>query len=133
MKVFFNRSFVKFVMIGGIAALVNFVSRYYVYRMMDFKVALVLAYITGMLVAFILYKAFVFPSTKNSLAKSWSYFVMVNLIGICICWLVSVIFAYYILPIFGVEQRRFEIAHLIGIVAPMFTSFIGHKYFSFKD
>jgi putative flippase GtrA len=40
--------------------------------------------------------------------------------------------AYYALPALGVQDYTLEIAHAVGIVVPVFTSFIGHKYWSFR-
>jgi putative flippase GtrA len=31
-----------------------------------------------------------------------------------------------------VQDYTLEIAHAVGIVVPVFTSFIGHKYWSFR-
>jgi putative flippase GtrA len=39
---------------------------------------------------------------------------------------------YYLLPIAGVTQWVPEIAHAVGVVVPVFTSYLGHKKFSFR-
>jgi putative flippase GtrA len=39
---------------------------------------------------------------------------------------------YYLLPLIGFNRGVSEIAHGIGIAAPIFSSYIGHKRFSFK-
>ena len=54
MKIFLNKQFTLFVVTGGIAAAANFGSRILFNRWMDFSSAVILAYITGMVVAFLL-------------------------------------------------------------------------------
>jgi len=39
---------------------------------------------------------------------------------------------YYLLPIAGVTQWAPEIAHAVGVAVPVFTSYLGHKKFSFR-
>jgi putative flippase GtrA len=41
--------------------------------------------------------------------------------------------AYYVLPRMGLTQFITEIAHAVGVVVPVFTSYLGHKRFSFKQ
>ena len=40
--------------------------------------------------------------------------------------------AVYVLPAMGVKVFVHEMAHAAGIVAPVFTSYLGHKHFSFR-
>lgn len=133
MKVFFTRSFLKFTFVGGVAAAVNFISRIFIHKISNFNTAIISAYLIAMITSFFLMKAFVFSKTKNSFLKSGTYFVLVNMVGIFLCWFVSIVFAYYILPQFNFDKYRFEVAHALGIMAPTFTSFLGHKYLSFRD
>jgi putative flippase GtrA len=51
---FMSRQFLIFVATGGFAAMVNFGSRIVYNRWTDFSSAVVLAYLTGMLTAFVL-------------------------------------------------------------------------------
>jgi putative flippase GtrA len=39
---------------------------------------------------------------------------------------------YYGLPILGVTAFVPEIAHAVGVAVPVFTSYVGHKRWSFK-
>jgi len=47
-------------------------------------------------------------------------------------WLISMGLAVYVLPAMGVKVFVHEMAHAAGIVAPVFTSYLGHKHFSFR-
>ena len=99
---------------------------------MGFSWAVVAAFLTGMVTAFFLTKLFVFRNSTNSTGKSFFYFTIVNAIALLQTWGVSLFLAYKILPALGIQQFVEEIAHLIGIMVPVFTSYLGHKHFSFK-
>ena len=75
---FKSRQFVAFLVTGGLAAAVNFGSRILYNQWMGFSPAIVLAYITGMITAFVLAKLFVFRDSQRSLHQSALYFVLVN-------------------------------------------------------
>ena len=70
--------------------------------------------------------------STQPLQRSILLFALVNLLAIVQTWAVSLLMAYSVLPALGVSLFRLEIAHAIGIVIPVFTSFLGHKYWSFR-
>jgi putative flippase GtrA len=92
----------------------------------------VIAYITGMITAFILAKLFVFKQSQQALHHSILFFLLVNLVAVLQTWFISISLAYYILPKFHVVLYVWEIAHAVGVVVPVFTSYIGHKKLSFR-
>lgn len=129
---FMSRQFVAFLLTGGTAALVNFITRIIYNNWMGFSAAVVLAYITGMVTAYILARIFVFKGSTQTLQRSMLLFTLVNLFAIVQTWAVSLLMAYEVLPSLGVTRFTLEIAHAVGIVVPVFTSFLGHKYWSFR-
>jgi putative flippase GtrA len=129
---FFSKQFLIFLATGGFAALVNFLSRILYNEWMSFSLAVVLAYITGMITAFILAKKFVFKESTQTIKKSVMFFCLVNIIAVAQTWLISMALAYYLLPTLNILQFRFEIAHAAGVIFPVFTSYLGHKYWSFR-
>lgn len=129
---FMSRQFVVFLLTGGTAALVNFVTRILYNQWMGFSAAVVVAYVTGMITAYVLARLFVFRGSTQTLQRSMVFFTLVNVLAIVQTWAVSLLMAYTILPTLGVSQFRLEIAHAVGIVIPVFTSFLGHKYWSFR-
>ena len=133
MSNFFSREFLLFLGTGGLAAGVNFGSRFFYSRFMGFSSAVVIAYLTGMITAFILAKLFVFRKTRHSTARSAFYFILVNTVALLQTWAVSLFLAYKVLPAMGIQKNVDAIAHLLGIAVPVFTSYIGHKRFSFKE
>ncbi len=132
LKLFASKQFVAFVITGGIAALVNFASRIVYNQFTSFSTAIVLAYISGMITAFILAKCFVFTDSRHSTKKSALFFTLVNIVAVLQTWLISVGLAYYVLPWLGVSHYVKEISHAIGVMVPVFSSYIGHKYLTFR-
>lgn len=129
---FKSRQFLVFLLTGGIAAAVNFCSRIFYNTWVNFSVAIILAYLTGMVTAFLLAKLFVFKESQQSIHHSIMFFVLVNLVAILQTWLISIGLAYYLLPKLGVVFFVREIAHAVGVAMPVFTSYIGHKRWSFR-
>lgn len=129
---FGSRQFFVFLLMGGTAALVNFASRIIYNRWMDFSTAVILAYMTGMVTAFILVRLFVFRQSRQRLHQSALFFCLVNIMAIAQTWIISMGLAYYILPALGIAHFAPEIAHALGVAVPVFTSYLGHKYWSFR-
>lgn len=127
-----SRQFLLFLLTGGFAATVNFCSRIVYSRWLDYSLAIALAYLSGMVTAFILARLFVFQGSQQALHHSAMFFVLVNVLAVLQTWLISFALAYYLLPWLGVEHFREEIAHAIGVVVPVFSSYLGHKHFSFR-
>ena len=128
---FLSKQFVLFLLAGGIAAIVNFGSRILYSRWMDFPIAVIAAYLTGMTTAFILTKLFVFKKSAQRIQRSAWFFSLVNLIAVAQTWCISLILVHY-LPALGLTQFVHEISHGIGVLVPVFTSYIGHKRWSFR-
>lgn len=131
-KQFFSRQFLLFLLTGGTAAAINFGSRIVYSHWCGFSAAVVLAYCTGMIVAFVLAKLFVFASAKNTTAQAALIFTLVNVLGAAQTWLVSIGLAFYVLPALNVTWHMEEIAHFFGVLFPVFTSYWGHKHWSFR-
>ena len=129
---FRSRQFLTFLVTGGIAALVNFGSRILFNEWMPFWLAVVVAYLVGMLTAFVLARMFVFAGSTQSMRQSLLRFALVNVVAIAQTWIISMVLAYWVLPAMGLRHWVPEIAHAIGIMVPVFTSYLGHKHWSFK-
>ena len=127
-----SKQFMISLLSGGIAAAVNFGSRIAYNQYVDFSSAVIFAYITGMITAFVLAKLFVFKDSQQSLNKSALFFVLVNLVAIVQTWVISMVLAQYLLPYLGTTYYVPEIAHAIGVAVPVFTSYLGHKHWSFR-
>lgn len=131
-QAFQSRQFLLFLLTGGVAAAANFSSRIVYSLWLDYSAAIAFAYLTGMIIAFALARLFVFKDARQSLHYSAMFFVLVNLLAVLQTWLISLGLAYYVLPWLGVDNFREEIAHAVGVAVPVFSSYIGHKYLSFR-
>lgn len=124
--------FVGFIIIGGIAAFVNFSSRIIYNQWVNYSFSIFLAYVTGMFTAFLLMKTFLFTSSKQKNITSVFFFTMVNLAAVLQTWAISLVLQKHVLIQVGFNVYVNEIAHAIGIMIPVFSSYIGHKHLSFK-
>lgn len=151
-RLFASKEFIRFVLVGGFAALVNFISRIYYNLLMSFSHAIIVAYITGMITAFILNKLLVFAPSRHPTVKQIAYFTLVNLAAVAQTWAISLLlyrygldwldFSNFVWPYpnnlqlssiqLDLTQYKQEVAHFIGISVPVFSSYIGHKYLTFK-
>ena len=129
---FFSRQFVGFLLTGGFAAVLNFASRIYFNQWLDYPTSIVLAYLVGMVTAFILARLLVFKRTRRSVKKSAFFFVLVNGVAIVQTLIISLALDRYALPYLGFQEHAPEIAHAVGVVFPVFTSYLGHKSLSFN-
>ena len=127
------RQFLRFVLTGGAAALVNVISRIGFSQLMAFEVAVLAAYAVGMVTAYILARRFVFLSSQQSVRRSFAAFALVNLVAVLQTWLVSVGLRPWLLSMVGAVGLVDLIAHSVGVIVPVFTSFLGHKHISFRD
>lgn len=130
--------FIRFLMAGGLAAALNFGSRFFYNLFVSFGVAVVLAFFTGLIAGYVLNKRYVFPSSGNTMTHEMSWFVLVNLFALAQTWGLSVYLAQILPPYLPLEGVRREevaeaIAHGAGILLPVFTSYIGHKYLTFRE
>ena len=127
------RQFLLFVLTGGAAALVNILSRVGFSRVLRFELAVLAAYGIGMVTAYLLARRFVFQRSRQSMRRSFAAFALVNLAAVLQTWLVSLGLRHVLLPVIGVTALVDLIAHSCGVIVPVFTSFLGHKYISFCD
>ncbi|WP_322006062.1 GtrA family protein [Paraburkholderia tropica] len=128
-----SNSFLKFVLTASVAAAINWSSRIVYNMWLPYSASIVIAFFTGLTTAFILAKLFVFRDSRHSTIRSMIFFALVNLVAIVQTLAVTIIFAYYFFPRMGMNWHTKDIAHLVGVCSPVFTSYIGHKYFSFRQ
>lgn len=128
-----NRQFALFLVVGGIAALANFGSRIGLNQLMPYVPSIVLAYCIGMGTAFALNRLFVFKQPRNRLRHQAMWFVLVNLAAVAQTVAISVLLARWIFPATGWTFHPETVAHAVGVVVPVVTSYLGHKHLSFRS
>ena len=123
--------FLRFVARGGVAAAVNFGSRFLYSTVMPFEIAIIAAYFTAATIGFLSFRKFVFPGSLRPIREQTIAFLIVSLAGMAQTWGISVLIARIIWPVIGLPGPREAIAHLAGICVPMVTSYFGHKRLTF--
>jgi putative flippase GtrA len=124
--------FVRFVIAGGLAALVNISMRLLLSRFVSFELAVALAFPFGLTTAYLLSRRFVFERTEDSISAQYLRFTIVNLFALLQVWGVSVGLANWLFPKLGYTWHAELIAHTIGVLSPVVTSYYGHKLFTFR-
>lgn len=123
----------KFILVGGLSASVNIGSRVFYNIYVNYTTAIIIAFFTALTIAFILNKHYVF---EKSIHKYWIieyyYFFIVNIFGLVQTMIISLFLSNYFFDYISFNFCPELIAHSIGVIVPVFTSFIGHKYFSFR-
>ena len=127
-----HREFLQFLFFGGLSASLNFLSRIGFSQFVSYRIAIVLAYLIGMLTAFIFYKYFVFEKSDRHYKEELRDFTIVNIFSIIQVWLISVGLAEYFFPYISFHFYPEAVAHFIGLSVLAVTSYYGHKYFSFR-
>ncbi len=128
-----KKEFIQFVMVGGFAAAVNFLSRIVFSQWMEFSVAVVAAYGVGMITAYLLSKFLVFKPSGKQAHEEFFHFTLINLAAVIQVWLISVGLAEYLFPWLAFNFYPEEVAHFIGLSVPVITSYLGHKHFTFAS
>jgi len=126
------RRFGGFAITGGLAALVNLVSRYALSFVTTYEMAVALAYLVGMTTAFILARRFVFRASGRSWTEEYVRFGAVNIVAFVQVWIVSIGLVRLVFPGIGFHWHAEDVAHLVGVASPIVTSYYAHKHFSFK-
>jgi putative flippase GtrA len=126
------RHFLHFIMLGGVAAGVNWTSRFAWQWIMPFEWALIPAYCTGMVTAFILFSVYVFPGSSRSYREQILFFVATNAVSASIMAIVTLFLAKILFPALGLTWHAEPIAHALGIASQTIPSFLGHKYVTWR-
>jgi putative flippase GtrA len=131
-KYFFTKQFLGFLAVGGLAALMHWLARLCLSIWLPFSWAVMIAYVVGMAVAFLLNSLFVFQKSKKARHAQARDFVLVNLSFFPVVWLASVQVNQW-LKTLGMISHSEELAHAIAIPLPMLATFLIYKFFAFKE
>ena len=127
-----TREFARFLVAGGIAAAANVASRAVFSEFFALPVAVVLAYLVGMVVAFALMRQRVFPPGQGRIARQAAMFALVNVAAVLQTLVVTLVLARWLLPALGMRDHVELAAHLVGVAVPIVTSYFGHKHLTFR-
>jgi energy-coupling factor transport system substrate-specific component len=128
----FDNQIVRFLVVGGSAAALNWLIRFPLAAVMPQSWAIVLAYFIGMSAGFVLYSRYVFPGSSRSVMAQTLIFVAVNAVGaVVVLGLTHLLIeaqAGYGWPDFVKEG----LAHGIAIGVGAVVNFTGHKTLTFR-
>lgn len=128
-----NRPFIRFALSGGLAAAANILSRMALSQLTNYSAAIVIAYLIGMTTAYVLMKLFVFERSGRSVQTEYLRFGLVNLVALVQVWGVSFCLARLLFPWLKFDFHPETVAHVIGVLSPIATSYFLHKYFTFSS
>jgi putative flippase GtrA len=122
----------RYLLFGAMAAGLNWGSRFAWSLILPFPVAVVAAYATGSVFAFLTFRHFVFDGSGARVGEQVRAFVIVNLLGVAQTWLLAMAMVDWALPAIGWRLQPEAVGHAVAIAAPTVTSWFGHRYFTFR-
>lgn len=133
-KEFLTLTFLKFLLVGGTAALVSIIARFLLSLTMAYTLSIILAHMLGMVVAFTLNRRFVFKDSQRKTHQQIYDFTLVNLYALLQTLLLSLLLARWLLPALGLTDLQLgeTVAHICAVGFTAFTSYLGHKYLTFR-
>jgi len=120
-----------FVLVGAFASAVNLGARILIDRVTSYEIAIVLAFPIALTTAFLLNRAFIFKPIGDAWRAQFLRFLLVNLAALVQVFAISVVLARFVFPLVGVRYHAETIAHGIGLLSPILTSYYAHKRFTF--
>jgi putative flippase GtrA len=127
------KQFVPFLIAGGLSVIVNVGSRILLSTIISYELAVAISHVLGMITAFLLNKIFVFSPSGRCLHSEFSRFALVNVFSLTQTWIVSVGLVRLVFPVAGFDFHPELTAHIIALGLSPFTSFWGHKRYSFAQ
>ena len=124
--------FGRFLLAGGFAALLHWLSRFAFNLFMSYNLAIVAAYAVGMAVAFVLNKRYVFPYSRRPLAAEMSFFVLFNGAAFPVVWITAYVLGERIFPGVLPRQPALALAHACAVALPVLVNFVLHKSITFR-
>jgi len=123
--------FLRFVIAAGLSVPVNLGARVLLSRVIAYEVAIVLSHLCGMLTAYVLIRSFVFEPSGRRPSSELTRFALVNVVSLVVTWVVAVGLLRVVFPRIGFAASPEFVAHFLGLGVAPFTSFYGHRRYSF--
>ena len=129
---YLSAQFARFLLVGGVALACHWLSRFVFNWAVDYAWAIVVAYLVGILVAFVLNKIYVFPYSERSLNFEMSFFFFVNIVAFPVVWAVAYVLGEWVLINYMERQYALGVAHGFAITLPVFVNYALHKLVTFR-
>lgn len=98
---------------------------------MPYGLSIVFAYLVGMLVAFLLMRGHVFDARSGHVLSQVVKFTVINALAVLQTLAISLLLASWLSQWVRVDESE-ALAHLVGVLVPVVTSYFGHKYLTFR-
>ena len=122
---------IRFLLLGGFAAAVNWLVRIPLSAIMPFGAAVFIAYLVGMSVGFTLYRRYVFPGSTRPLAQQTALFLLVNAVGAGVVLVLAYALLIVLRPVAAPQPVVEAAAHGLAIGLGAVVNFLGHKFLTF--
>jgi 4-hydroxybenzoate polyprenyltransferase/putative flippase GtrA len=124
-------AFLRFLVVGAVATGANWGSGRLFARALDLQWAVIAAGLVGLVVSYVLNRLFVFGRSDRPVWEETARFAVVNAAAILQIWLVTMGLAKLVFPAIGFDWRPEAVAHALGVIVPVATSWFGHRHFTF--
>ncbi|MGD2131244.1 MAG: GtrA family protein [Maricaulaceae bacterium] len=124
--------FIRFVATASVAALTNLIGRFVLDVWLPFEMAVVLAYLAGMVVAFVMFQRLIFGDPGSPVGRQVYRFCLVNAMNLGLTVAVASLLARLVFPAIGMSWRPDDVAHVIAVAAPALPAYLGHKHYTYK-
>jgi len=126
-----NSIFFKFFLACCVGTFANFASRILLSSYMTYVSSILLAYIIGMIVSYVICRWLVFSPSQNSTARQIWIFTLINGFALTQTVLISIFLTNYVFMNMPLDMSE-TYSHLIGILIPIFTTYRFHKIWTFR-
>ena len=127
-----REQFWRFLVAGGAAAAANFGSRFLFSQWVRYEWAILLAFLVGLTIGFSLMRGYVFNASGKPFGPQLAMYLTVNLFALLQTMLVSVALDRWVLRFLVSVSLAQALAHLVGVLVPMVTSYFGHRMATFR-
>jgi putative flippase GtrA len=127
-----SREFALFLLSGGLAAALNWGSRFVFSLWVPFEVAVVLAFGVGLASGFVMMRIVAFKGAGKPVMPQFGRYLLVNAAALVQTFVISVALTRWALPAIGIHEHAEAIGHLVGVLFPVVTSYLAHRSFTFK-
>lgn len=123
---------VRFLLLGGLAAAINWAVRFPLSVVMPFPAAVFVAYLIGMSAGFTLYRRYVFPGSTRPLLEQTLTFLAVNAVGAVVVMALANGLLTLSASTAWPDFIREGLSHGFAIGVGAVVNFFGHKLITFR-
>ncbi len=132
-RTFLTPQFGRFLLVGGVAAGLQWTSRFLFSLYMPYAWAIVCAFFVGLFSGYCLNALFVFRGSRGSRIRQISYFSAINVLALPFVWGVSMVLGAWALPRIMPLGLAQSVGNGVGILSPVAFNFVLHRAVTFRS